>query len=113
MGYNVSVEDIKESIEFSIDFKETLLQGYKDTEEELIDALAASLGTKDKDALEKRQGKFRYLQIIHVLILKIEKEIQMLQDLLRRINNGEAISYAEYSAILYGCSLTTGGKYNV
>lgn len=93
MGYNVSVEYIKEPV----DFKETLLQVYKDTEEELIDALAASLGTKDKDALEKRQGKFRYLQIIQALILDIEKEIQ--QDLLRRVNNEEAISYAEYSTI--------------
>ncbi|MGV3094497.1 hypothetical protein [Staphylococcus epidermidis] len=107
MGYNVSVGDIKESI----DFKETLLQVYKDTEEELIDALAASLGTKDKDALEKRQGKFRYLQIIQALILDIEKEIQ--QDLLRRVNNEEAISYAEYSTIRDSCPLTTGGKYNV
>lgn len=93
MGYNVSVEYIKEPI----DFKETLLQVYKDTEEELIDVLAASLGTKDKDALEKRQGNFRYLQIIQALILDIEKEIQ--QDLLRRVNNEEAISYAEYSTI--------------
>ena len=109
MGYNVSVEYIKEPI----DFKETLLQVYKDTEEELIDVLAASLGTKDKDALEKRQGKFRYLQIIQALILDIEKEIQMLQDLLRRVNNEEAISYAEYSTIRDSCPLTTGGKYNV
>ncbi|QQO41284.1 hypothetical protein 015DV004_68 [Bacillus phage 015DV004] len=83
-----------EAIEKSIAHKTRILNVFEAQVSDLEDDLVIlNLSETSECAVEDRKEKIEYS------IRRTKKEIQMLQDLLERVNNGEFVRYSEYVSI--------------